>query len=178
MTKFTSIVVLAAAVLASFSAAAPVPSATTTVTATTTATATPTPSTASATTTAAAPEETVKIASGDFDYSQFSAGLTYNGDATWFHDGLGACGEYWNGETEYVVALNAHQMGPRSNDNPACNKYVQITNTQNGRTVTAKVLDKCPGASCAFGSLDLSPAAFRQLADQSVGRIRIAWKWV
>ena len=43
------------------------------------------------------------------------------------------------------------------------------------RPVDAVVVDLCPG--CASGSIDLSPAAFEQLADLSVGRIEVTWDY-
>lgn len=39
----------------------------------------------------------------------------------------------------------------------------------NGKTVNAKVVDKCPG--CAANDVDLSPAAFEKLADLELGRL-------
>ncbi|KAF9176795.1 hypothetical protein BGZ49_005937, partial [Haplosporangium sp. Z 27] len=77
--------------------------------------------------------------------NQFSSSVMYTGRATWFTDGYGACNESWDGESEAIVALNAHQMGSASWGNPVCNKRVQITNTNNGKTVNARVVDKCPG---------------------------------
>ena len=44
----------------------------------------------------------------------------------------------------------------------------------NGKSVTVKVADTCPG--CAPGSVDLTPAAFKKLASLDVGRIHgIKW---
>ena len=39
----------------------------------------------------------------------------------------------------------------------------------NGKSVTIAITDRCVG--CAEWDLDFSPAAFSQLADESVGRI-------
>ncbi|KAF8951491.1 hypothetical protein BGZ46_003949 [Entomortierella lignicola] len=69
-------------------------------------------------------------------------------------------------------------MGSASWGNPVCNKRVQITNTSNGKTVNARVVDKCPGDECAWGSLDLSPAAFRQLGDLATGVLSIKWHYI
>ena len=45
--------------------------------------------------------------------------------------------------------------------------------TDNGLTTWATVVDKCPG--CGFYDIDLSPAAFSQLAPLGVGRIQVSW---
>ncbi len=38
-----------------------------------------------------------------------------------------------------------------------------------------QIQDECPG--CAYGSLDLSPAAFSHIADLRQGRVHIEWQW-
>ena len=49
-----------------------------------------------------------------------------------------------------------------------------VVKAPNGKKVTVKVVDTCPG--CAPGSVDLSPAAFKKLASLDVGRIHgISW---
>ena len=54
-----------------------------------------------------------------------------------------------------------------------CGRQMTVTSAD-GKSVTVTVADTCP--SCAVGSVDLSPAAFSVLADQSVGRIHgITW---
>lgn len=45
----------------------------------------------------------------------------------------GACGDY-NPDSALIVAMNHEQYS-----NGECGKFVKITNTQNGKTVTAKV---------------------------------------
>lgn len=45
--------------------------------------------------------------------------------------------------------------------------------TDQGKSVTVTVEDRCVG--CAEDDLDFSPAAFDQLADESLGRIAITW---
>ena len=44
-----------------------------------------------------------------------------------------------------------------------------------GKSVTATVADLCPG--CGAGGVDLTPVAFEQLADLSVGRIEVTWDY-
>ncbi|WAQ85623.1 hypothetical protein PtA15_6A251 [Puccinia triticina] len=98
-----------------------------------------------------------------------SAGL-FHGVATWFRPNLGACGEI-SSEKDYMIAMNSAQYksgGP-------CHKNVVIRNKSNGKSVVAKVLDECP--SCRWGSLDLSPSAFKALGKLEDGVLPIAWKW-
>jgi hypothetical protein len=65
--------------------------------------------------------------------------------------------------------------GPNPNDNPICGKQVQIT--YNSKTIVVTIVDRCVG--CARPDLDLSPAAFSLLADESVGRLSGAtWQFV
>ena len=47
--------------------------------------------------------------------------------------------------------------------------------TDQGKTVQVELWDRCE--SCAYGDLDLSPAAFDAIADRGLGRIEgIAWQ--
>ncbi|KAK3815181.1 MAG: Non-catalytic module family EXPN [Benniella sp.] len=152
MVKFTSAAILLA--LVAISSAAPI---------------------SSPPTTAASSSSTVSTKSNT---DVFSSGTKYTGKATWFTDSHGACNEKWDGQSEPIAALNAHQMGAASWGNPVCNKRVRILNKQNGNTVVARIVDKCPGDECAWGSLDLSPAAFRRLGDLNVGVLDIEWHYV
>ncbi|KAF8882843.1 riboflavine-aldehyde-forming enzyme [Infundibulicybe gibba] len=93
----------------------------------------------------------------------------FHGDATFFAPGLGACGDQ-NTANDLVVALNAPQYGNGEN----CRRNIRVT--FQGRSVVAKVEDKCP--VCVTGAIDLSPAAFNQLADPSVGRIQVDWDFI
>lgn len=44
------------------------------------------------------------------------------------------------------------------------------------KSVTVKVVDKCRG--CNTNDIDLSPAAFERLANESLGRIQVTWDYV
>ncbi|KAF8994182.1 RlpA-like double-psi beta-barrel-protein domain-containing protein-containing protein [Cyathus striatus] len=100
------------------------------------------------------------------------------GDATYYNAGLGACG-IWNSDADYIVAVSAQYFdtfpGYASGDpnsNPLCGRYLQAN--YQGRSVTVRITDRCVG--CAYGDIDLTPAAFQQLADQSVGRLHgVTW---
>ena len=45
-----------------------------------------------------------------------------------------------------------------------------------GKSVNVMIVDACGGCSGST-DLDFSPAAFSQLADESLGRIDITWEW-
>lgn len=128
----------------------------------------PTTTEAESTTSVAAAEPTTTSSSG--------SGQTYSGDATFYEVGLGACG-VTNTDSDLIAAMNWQQFnefGSMSNGNPICGKQA-ILHYQD-KSVTVTVEDKCPG--CSYGSIDLSPAAFNQLADESLGRIQITWEWI
>ncbi|KAG0090603.1 hypothetical protein BGZ92_002622 [Podila epicladia] len=170
MAKFTSIILLATAALASFSAAAPI-AATTTVTEFVTVTATAPVAIPTAVTEAEEPLVTVS--------NIYASSNKYQGKATWFTDSYGSCGETWDGYSEPVVALSAQMMGVQAWGHPACNKRVHITLREDpSKTVTARVVDKCPGDECDYGSLDLSPSAFKQLGNLDTGVLNIEWSFV
>jgi len=90
---------------------------------------------------------------------------------THYDAGLGACGWETDGSTENVVALSHIMMGTQSNGNPYCGKTITVK--LNGKSITAKVVDKCMG--CAMYAIDLSNVAFSSLADMGVGRTQVEW---
>ena len=100
----------------------------------------------------------------------------------------GACG--WTATSkDHIAALNKDQYGDVSQESPHCGHYIWITNTQTGASTRAQVQgepmstndtsdcslldwpDACPG--CNYGDLDLSPAAFDDLAPESQGVVQI-----
>lgn len=97
----------------------------------------------------------------------------YSGQATYFYQGgnPGNCGSV-NSDGTYLVALS---LGSQYAGGSHCGQSVRITNTANGRTITAFVADSCPG--CGYGSLDLSVGAFQGLGDMSQGVLPISWSW-
>ncbi|GAA5894162.1 hypothetical protein JCM8208_002365 [Rhodotorula glutinis] len=94
----------------------------------------------------------------------------FNGRATFFEPGLGACGTY-SGAGDFMVAMNQAQYGDLGAVSSWC--FQTITITYGGKTANAQVLDACPG--CPYGGLDMSPALFRHFADESVGVIYMSW---
>ncbi|CAE6498794.1 hypothetical protein RSOLAG22IIIB_03316 [Rhizoctonia solani] len=91
-----------------------------------------------------------------------------NGKATFFNTGLGACGKVTK-DSDLIVALGpgAYQNGKM------CGKTINIKNTKNNKSVTAKVVDLCP--SCGSNNLDLSPAAFKKIGSLSTGVLSVSW---
>lgn len=113
-------------------------------------------------TTTAAPAATTTPASSTSE--EFTGGK-----ATFFYQGgaYGACGIIHQ-DGDKIVALAMARYGSGSNNAPDCGRQVEITNTDNGKTVVATVADACPG--CAnFNSLDLSVGAFDAIGDQATG---------
>ncbi|KAK8858920.1 hypothetical protein IAR55_003151 [Kwoniella newhampshirensis] len=100
---------------------------------------------------------------------------THTGQATYFEVGLGACG--WNNvDSDYIVAVNSAQYGLNGYGGN-CGQSLIITNTDNGKSVTASVADECP--TCSWGSLDLSPSLFAALTDgnMDLGVFPISWHY-
>lgn len=65
---------------------------------------------------------------------------SYSGQATFYSQGgvAGSCGTVAS-DSDYVVAMNAAQVSGGAH----CGKTVHITNTANGKSVTATVRDTC-----------------------------------
>lgn len=100
------------------------------------------------------------------------------GFATFFHQNgnAGACGNY-NNDGAMGVAIDHEIWGSDfSQGSDLCGRTVRITNTNNGKSVTAQVWDVCP--TCANGnSLDLSVGAFNSIATEAEGMVPISWSW-
>ncbi|PQE27565.1 allergen asp f7 protein [Rutstroemia sp. NJR-2017a BBW] len=127
------------------------------------------PTVASSSSVAAAPT-TRSVSSGvsaGASVSVCTSGAPCTGDITFYDAGLGACGWTTDGTTEAIIALPYELMGTQSNGNPYCGLYVTIS--YGGKTV----VDKCMG--CTGNSIDLSRAAWNQLASEDVGRTQAEW---
>ncbi|TRX88224.1 hypothetical protein FHL15_010913 [Xylaria flabelliformis] len=92
--------------------------------------------------------------------------LAFSGDMTWYNPGLGACG-WTNGDGDAVVALSPSKSGN-------CGKTINIH--YQGKSTTAKVVDKCPG--CAAEAIDVSPTVFDKLANRDQGRVPVTWEFI
>jgi len=124
------------------------------------------------TTTSEAPAATTTAAS-----SGGSGDVMTGGFATFFYQGgnAGACGNY-NSDSGYGIAIDQHWWSNFGSVSDYCGKQIAITNTNNGKTVTATVWDVCP--SCVSdNSLDLSVGAFTAIASESDGMVPITWQW-
>ncbi|KAI7868474.1 RlpA-like double-psi beta-barrel-protein domain-containing protein-containing protein [Spinellus fusiger] len=100
----------------------------------------------------------------------------FSGDGTYYDVGPGSCGSF-NGNDELVAALNHIQMGysANPNNNPNCGRTALVTGP-NGEKARITIVDTCPG--CGYGSLDLSPVAYRALGGTiEAGRVHITWRW-
>ncbi|EPQ27477.1 uncharacterized protein PFL1_05015 [Pseudozyma flocculosa PF-1] len=93
----------------------------------------------------------------------------YSGKGTYFYPGLGNCGG-WSGNNDLMVAVPTSMYGGGKH----CNKWMRICSS--GKCVNAQVKDSCP--SCSWGSLDLSPRAFKALAPLSRGVISVTWNYL
>ncbi|KAI0860046.1 riboflavine-aldehyde-forming enzyme [Xylaria cubensis] len=92
--------------------------------------------------------------------------LAFSGDMTYYYPGLGSCG-WTNGNNDAVVALSPSKSGD-------CGKTINIH--YQGKSTTAKVVDKCPG--CAADAIDVSPTVFSKLANLDQGRVSVTWEFI
>ncbi|KAI5925788.1 RlpA-like double-psi beta-barrel-protein domain-containing protein-containing protein [Camillea tinctor] len=97
--------------------------------------------------------------------------MTFSGDTTYYTPGLGACGQTHTG-ADHVAALAAAQYGHGANANQAavCGRQIRIH--CGGESATATVVDN------ASGSVDVSPAVFRQLASLDEGQVEVVWEFI
>ncbi|KAJ4496498.1 RlpA-like double-psi beta-barrel-protein domain-containing protein-containing protein [Lentinula lateritia] len=91
--------------------------------------------------------------------------------------GLGACGIV-NTDTDFIVAMthivfDAYPGYDGVDCNPICNRPIVVT--FQGKSVEVTVTDDC--GACGNNEIQLSPAAFEQLADESEGLIDVSWSW-
>lgn len=101
----------------------------------------------------------------------------HKGQGTWYNTGLGACG-ITSTDSDRIVALSKdlfdlYTPGGNPNNNQLCGAKIHVVYNNNTSTVT--VLDRCVG--CQKFDLDLSPTAFKDLADPDIGRIDIDWEF-
>ncbi|KAJ6264320.1 hypothetical protein Dda_0465 [Drechslerella dactyloides] len=117
----------------------------------------------------------------------------YSGKATYYDAGLGSCGEtHSNGDMICALAKStmARTAGANPNLNPMCGTMIRVRSAANPGGINVKIVDTCPGSNdrtLTSGimlpqsgpyDLDLSPAAFDLLGDQTAGVIDITWDYV
>ncbi|KAF8421878.1 hypothetical protein L210DRAFT_3423925, partial [Boletus edulis BED1] len=81
--------------------------------------------------------------------------------------GMGACGKYL---TNNDLICGIEGIRARYTDS-LCGRQVQITNTDNGNTVTVTIADDCPTCDNS-NSIDLSVAAFQRHSPYSLPPFR------
>ncbi|PWN98825.1 barwin-like endoglucanase [Tilletiopsis washingtonensis] len=91
------------------------------------------------------------------------------GKATYYYQNgqPGSCGGY-AGDNDRVVAISSKFKSARK-----CGGKLKITNTSNGKSVTARIADTCP--TCAKYDIDLSVGAFKALGSMSKGVLNVDW---
>ncbi|WVF72245.1 hypothetical protein IAT40_007057 [Kwoniella sp. CBS 6097] len=94
---------------------------------------------------------------------------TYNGRATYYAVGLGACG-WHNSPGDFIVAQNSAQYGG-GYPGPNCGRSITIS--YGGKQVSATIADECP--TCDYGGLDMSEGLFTQFADTGAGVFYMSW---
>ncbi|KAL8740005.1 MAG: hypothetical protein Q9190_007241 [Brigantiaea leucoxantha] len=106
------------------------------------------------------------------------------GDLTYYSPGLGSCG-ITSSDNDNICAVShilydAESKGSDPNANPLCGLKIRATRfddrVQGQRSVDLKVVDRCTG--CKTKDIDLSPGAFRRLADPDLGRVTVTWAWL
>ncbi|CAF9942003.1 MAG: hypothetical protein ALECFALPRED_009438 [Alectoria fallacina] len=103
---------------------------------------------------------------------------TYTGDLTYYDPGLGACG-VTSSDTDHIVSIShftfdAVSKSSNPNANPLCGHKLRAV--RNGNSIDLTVVDRCVG--CQATDLDVSPGAFKQLADATLGRVEVTWAWL
>ena len=96
----------------------------------------------------------------------------HSGDATWYELAGNPvnCGFPTDSLPPFYAALNGLQYGAAA----YCGACI-LADGPNG-SVELLIVDQCPG--CAFGDIDLSPAAFEQIAALEDGRVDVSWRVV
>jgi expansin len=96
--------------------------------------------------------------------------VDHAGDATFYDaDGSGNCSFDPTGDL-MIGAMNHADYA----DSAACGACAHLVGPSG--EVTVKIVDQCPG--CDVGDIDLSPEAFSKIADTSLGRVEMHWKYV
>ncbi|KAI9227839.1 MAG: RlpA-like double-psi beta-barrel-protein domain-containing protein-containing protein [Piptocephalis tieghemiana] len=103
----------------------------------------------------------------------------FGGDGTFYSPGNDACSKSGHSSTasDLIAALNVEQFGGHYNgdtdQSPSCYKCAQVKGPKG--SVKVQIVDLCP--ECKQGDLDLSPSAFKAIADPVAGRVPISWTW-
>ena len=105
------------------------------------------------------------------------AATDYNGDASFYNVGFGACGKT-NDNTQLVAAISkaVFDSVPSAStiSNKFCGKKAKIINGK--KSVVVTVVDRC--ATCGKEDIALSPAAFKKIASMDAGKVPVKWKLI
>ena len=136
----------------------------------------PSSAAAPSTTTYEAPATSTTEAAATTTAASSNNDVKTGGYATFFYQGgvAGACGTV-HSDSDYVIAIDTNGWWQdTSSASPLCGKSITLTNSNNGKSVTAVVADACP--SCVSdNSLDLSVGAFNAIASEEDGQVPITW---
>ncbi|RIA86186.1 expansin module family protein, partial [Glomus cerebriforme] len=72
-------------------------------------------------------------------------------------------------ENDMIAAMNMKDL-------ELCYECLEIRNPTNNNKIIVKVIDKCDGCPPGGDNIDLTPTAFKQLADLNSGRVEIEWR--
>ncbi|KAF8798069.1 barwin-like endoglucanase [Phlegmacium glaucopus] len=122
-----------------------------------------------------APQQPAKIASPT---DSAANAVNSGGFATFFYQNgvAGACGTV-HSDNDMIAAIDADRYGNTGVRSGLCGKRVSITNTENQHTVVVTIADACPTCDNS-NSIDLSVAAFQELAPLEEGLLHITWSFV
>ncbi|KAJ7854974.1 RlpA-like double-psi beta-barrel-protein domain-containing protein-containing protein [Mycena olivaceomarginata] len=85
---------------------------------------------------------------------------------------LGACGDVYDDQS-FTAAVSMLMF-----DNDAqCHipLTATVTNKATGKSVQVKIVDRCVG--CKVDDIDMTPAGFAAIADMSLGRTTVTWRF-
>ncbi|OAQ60534.1 expansin module family protein [Pochonia chlamydosporia 170] len=93
-----------------------------------------------------------------------------NGDFTWYHTGLGACG--WTNHNGELVAAVGHALYDRTRP---CGRRIRAHHR--GKSIVVTVVDRCEG--CKDNDVDFTPEGFKRLVGSlGPGRVRGTWEFI
>ncbi|RKP08515.1 RlpA-like double-psi beta-barrel-protein domain-containing protein-containing protein, partial [Thamnocephalis sphaerospora] len=98
---------------------------------------------------------------------------------TYYRPSNDACSKYGHSSrsSDMVAAMNKAQFGGsfggETERSSICGRCVQVKGPRG--TAVVKIVDMCE--TCRHGHVDLSPAAFRRVANPVDGRVSVTWKY-
>ncbi|KAK9693236.1 hypothetical protein K7432_014010 [Basidiobolus ranarum] len=104
----------------------------------------------------------------------------YRGDGTFFTPDRDACSKQGRSSrtTDMIAALSRFQFGQGSGKDTdqasMCGKCVKVQGPKG--SVVVRIQDLC--APCRSGDIDLTPSAFKKIANLNDGRVKVTWKKV